>query len=104
MKTNVCRQVSVAESDLAWFEYVRRCEVSRTLKKIELTPHEKAIVEQLSRTLVSELVRGPITDVAARVEKVFREDGRVDGISGSLLLADIEVESPARKHPLKQRF
>jgi hypothetical protein len=49
---------------------------------------------------------GCATDVQAhRLRDAHVQDFiAVSGVTGSLLLVDIEVEPSARKHPLKQRF
>jgi hypothetical protein len=49
-------------------EQIRRHEVSRTLKKANLSPEEVEVIELLSRSLVGKLLDGPITEVMARAE------------------------------------
>lgn len=49
-------------------ERIRRHEVSRTLKKVNLSPREVEVIERLSCTLVGKLLRGPISEVMARAE------------------------------------
>ncbi len=44
-------------------EQIRRHEVSRALKKMELSPEEEEAVEQLSYSLVAKLLLGPISEV-----------------------------------------
>ena len=49
-------------------EQIRRHEVSRALKKVNLSPDEEEVIERLSRSLVGELLHGPISRVMARAE------------------------------------
>jgi hypothetical protein len=47
-------------------ERIRRREVSRILKKGDLSPEVEEAIEQLSFSLVAELLRGPISEIMAR--------------------------------------
>jgi glutamyl-tRNAGlu reductase-like protein len=49
-------------------ERIRRHEVSRALKKVNLSPEEEEIVDLFSRSLVGRLLHGPISEVMERVE------------------------------------
>jgi len=49
-------------------ERIRRHEVSRALKKVNLSPEEAGIIDLLSRSLVRKLLDGPISEVVARAE------------------------------------
>jgi glutamyl-tRNA reductase len=49
-------------------EQIRRHEVSRALRKIDLSPEEEEVIERLSRSLVDKLLHGPISTVIARAE------------------------------------
>jgi glutamyl-tRNA reductase len=47
-------------------ERIRRHEVSRALKRMDLSSEEEEAVERLSRSLVDGLLRGPISDAFGR--------------------------------------
>ncbi len=49
-------------------EQIRRHEVSRALKKVDLSPEEEEAIERLSRLLVGKVLHGPISRVMARAE------------------------------------
>jgi len=49
-------------------EQIRRHEVSRALKQIDLSPEEEEVIELLSRLLVGKLLHGPISTAMARAE------------------------------------
>ena len=49
-------------------ERIRRHEVSRALKKVNVSPEEAEIIDLLSRALVGKLLDGPISEVLARAE------------------------------------
>jgi glutamyl-tRNA reductase len=49
-------------------EQIRRREVSRALRRVDLTPEEEEAVERMSRSLVGRLLHGPISRVMARAE------------------------------------
>jgi glutamyl-tRNA reductase len=50
-------------------EQIRRREVSRALRKVDLSPEVEAeAVERMSRSLVGRLLHGPISRVTARAE------------------------------------
>ena len=57
-------------------EQIRRHEVSRALKKVDLSSEEEEVIERLSRSLVGKLLHGPISKVMARVEVEFSSVGR----------------------------
>jgi hypothetical protein len=57
-------------------EQIRRREVSRALKKINLSPEEEEAIERLSRSLVGKLLHGPISRVMACAEVEFSSVGR----------------------------
>ena len=46
-------------------EQIQRSEVSRALRKINLSPEEEEAIERLSRSLVGKLLHGPISRVMA---------------------------------------
>jgi glutamyl-tRNA reductase len=48
-------------------EQIRRREVACTLKGMELSSKEEEAVERLSRSLVNELLRGPLAVAAALI-------------------------------------
>ena len=47
-------------------EDVRRYEVYRALKRMDLSCEEEEVVERMSRSLVDRLLRGPISDAMRR--------------------------------------
>ena len=49
-------------------EQIRRHEVSRALKNVNLSPEEEEEIDLLSRSLVGKLLHGPISRVMARAE------------------------------------
>jgi Glutamyl-tRNAGlu reductase, dimerisation domain len=49
-------------------ERIRRHEVSRALKKVNVSSEEAGIIDLLSRLLVGKLLDGPISEVLARAE------------------------------------
>jgi hypothetical protein len=57
-------------------EQIRRHEVSRALRKIDLSPEEEEVIERLSRSLVDKLLHGPISTVIARAEVGISFGGR----------------------------
>ncbi len=66
-------------------EQIRRGEVSRTLKKMDLSPEGEEAVERLSHSLTGELLRGPISEVMKRAGIEFspfggRGPGRAPGL------------------------
>ena len=52
---------------LAASEQIRRREVSRLLRRTDLSPNEEEIVDSLSRSLVDGLFFGPISEATAHV-------------------------------------
>ncbi len=57
-------------------EQIRRREVSRALKRMELSPEEEEAIERLSYSLVAKLLLGPISEVMARAEIQASHRGR----------------------------
>ena len=49
-------------------EQIRCHELSRALKKVDLSPEEEEVIERLSRSLVGKLLHGPISRVMASAE------------------------------------
>lgn len=49
-------------------ERFRRHEVSRALKKVNLSPEEQEVIDLFSRSLVGRLLHGPISEVMERAE------------------------------------
>lgn len=49
-------------------ERIRCQEVSRALGRMDLSPEEETAVEQMSRSLVDKLLRGPISEVVTYAE------------------------------------
>jgi glutamyl-tRNA reductase len=49
-------------------EKIRRHELARTLKGLDLSPEEAGIVERMSHTLVNKLLHGPIQEIKALAE------------------------------------
>lgn len=57
-------------------ERIRRHEVSRALKKVNLPPEEARAIDLLSRSLVGKLINGPISEIMARAEAEIPFAGR----------------------------
>jgi hypothetical protein len=57
-------------------ERIRRHEVSRALKKVNVSSEEAGIIDLLSRSLVGKLLDGPISEVLARAEAEISFAGR----------------------------
>jgi glutamyl-tRNA reductase len=49
-------------------EQIRRHELSRALKKMDLSPEEEAAVERMSHSLMNKLLHGPISELKALAE------------------------------------
>ncbi len=49
-------------------EQVRRHELSRVLKNMDLSPEEEAAIERMSRSIVNKLLHGPISELKALAE------------------------------------
>jgi glutamyl-tRNA reductase len=49
-------------------EQIRRHELARALKRMDLPPEEEAAVERMSHSLVNKLMHGPIQEIKARAE------------------------------------
>ena len=50
-------------------ERIRRHELSRAVKKMDLSPEEAEAVERMSHSLVNKLLHGPISDLKARAKE-----------------------------------
>ena len=57
-------------------ERIRRHEVSRALKKVNLSPEEEEVIDLFSRSLVGRLLHGPISEVMECVEAELSFRGR----------------------------
>jgi hypothetical protein len=57
-------------------ERIRRHEVSRALKKVNLSPEEEEVIDLFSRSLVGRFLHGPISEVTERAEAEFSFRGR----------------------------
>ena len=57
-------------------EQIRRHEVSRALRKVDLSPEEEEAIERLSHSLVAKLLLGPISEVMMRAEIRASHRGR----------------------------
>jgi len=79
-------------------EQIRRHELARALKSMELSPEEEADVERMSHSLVNKLLHGPIQEIKARAEagspiessEVRRRLMALDGL-------DVELHRPRRE-------
>jgi Glutamyl-tRNAGlu reductase, dimerisation domain len=58
-------------------ERIRRHEVSRALKKVNLSPEEEKVIDLFSRSLVGRLLHGPISEVMERAEAELSFRGRL---------------------------
>lgn len=56
-------------------ERIRHHELSRALKRLDLTPEETAVLEKMSHSLVNKLLHGPIASLKARAESGSPLDG-----------------------------
>jgi hypothetical protein len=66
-------------------ERIRCHEVSRALKKVNLSPEEASAIDLLSRSLVGKLLDGPISEVLTRAETEIPFGGRRGlGVSSGL--------------------
>lgn len=70
---------------------IRRHELSRALRKLDLTPEESEAVERMSHSLVNKLLHEPISDLKALVESGAPLNGR-EVREHLLNLRGIEVE------------
>ena len=50
-------------------ETIRRHEISRALKRLDLSPEEEKTLEKMSQSLVNKLLHGPIQEIKARAER-----------------------------------
>jgi len=81
-------------------EQIRRHELARALKRMELSPEEEADVERMSHSLVNKLLHGPIQEIKARAEagsplessEVRRRLLALDGL-------DVELHRSRRESP-----
>src|SRR5829696_5470902 len=79
-------------------EQIRRHELARALRKMDLSPEEQADVERMSHSLVNKLLHGPIQEIKARAEagsplessEVRRRLMALDGL-------DVELHRPRRE-------
>ena len=79
-------------------EQIRRHELARALRRMELSPEEAASVERMSHSLVNKLLHGPIQELKARAEagsplessEVRRRLMALDGL-------DVELHRPRRE-------
>jgi len=72
-------------------EQIRRHELSRALKKLDLSPQEEESVERLSHSLVNKLLHGPIAELKVLAEAGYPVEG-VEVRRRLLALEGIEVE------------
>ena len=81
-------------------EQIRRHELARALKRMDLSPEDEADVERMSHSLVNKLLHGPIQEIKARAEagsplessEVRRRLLALDGL-------DVELHRPRRESP-----
>jgi glutamyl-tRNA reductase len=81
-------------------EQIRRHELARALKRMDLSPEEEADVERMSYSLVNKLLHGPIQEIKARAEagaplessEVRRRLLALDGL-------DVELHRSRRESP-----
>jgi glutamyl-tRNA reductase len=79
-------------------EQLRRHELARALRRMELSPEEEADVERMSHSLVNKLLHGPIQEIKARAEagsplessEIRRRLMALDGL-------DVELHRPRRE-------
>jgi glutamyl-tRNA reductase len=79
-------------------EQIRRHELARAVRKMDLSPEEQADVERMSHSLVNKLLHGPIQEIKARAEagsplessEVRRRLMALDGL-------DVELHRPRRE-------
>jgi glutamyl-tRNA reductase len=79
-------------------EQIRRHELARALRRMELSPEEAASVERMSHSLVNKLLHGPIQEIKARAEsgsplessEIRRRLMALDGL-------DVELHRPRRE-------
>jgi hypothetical protein len=57
-------------------ERIRRHEVSRALKKVNISPKEEEVIVLFSRSLVGKLFQGPISEVMERAKAEILLAGR----------------------------
>jgi hypothetical protein len=57
-------------------EQIRRREVARALRKVDLSPEVEEVIERMSRSLVGKLLHGPISKVMVRAEVEISSVGR----------------------------
>lgn len=78
-------------------ERIRRHELSRAVKKMDLSPEEAETVERMSHSLVNKLLHGPISDLKARAkepdgppggEEIRRKLLDLEGLEAELLRAN----------------
>ena len=78
-------------------ERIRHHELSRAIKKMDLSYEEAEAVERMSHSLVNKLLHGPISDLKARAKEAYRPPGdeetrrrlpRLEGLDAELLRAN----------------
>ncbi len=79
-------------------ESIRRHELSRALKRLDLSPEEEKTLERMSQSLVNKLLHGPIQEIKARAETASAPES--NEIRRHLLgLEEIEVEFHSSESP-----
>ncbi len=79
-------------------ERIRRHEVSRALKKVNVSSEEEEVIVRFSRSLVGKLLQGPISEVMERAEAEILFAGRpVPETPCGLETHGGEAESPGSK-------
>ena len=78
-------------------EQIRRHELSRALKRMDLSPEEEESIERLSHSLVNKLLHGPISELKALAETGSPVDS-VEVRRRLLALEGIEVELHRPRH------
>lgn len=72
---------------------IRRHEVSRVLRKMDLSPEEEEDIERLGYSLVNKIVLGPISEAMACVEfRVFYGGRSVDQVLSTSEAPSSEIE------------
>jgi glutamyl-tRNA reductase len=66
VKPHQARETPISRTSI---ESVRARETERVLRTLDLAPEQAEVVERVSRSLVDELVRGPIAKVATVIER-----------------------------------
>lgn len=82
-------------------EQIRRHEVARALKKIDLSREKEEVIELLSRSLVSRLLHGPISNVMARAEVEISFGNRRSMYVSCELEREVEPNHPGRSSTIE---